>query len=63
MVIESIRSEFERYRSLTEQALAQASDEDLHRIPGEDANSLAVILNHISGNLQSRFLLQKWSEA
>lgn len=56
MLIESIKSEYQRYKSLTENAIAQIKDNDLHKVLGEDGNSIAVIMNHLSGNLKSRFI-------
>lgn len=55
MIIESIKSEYQRYKSLAEKSIAQIKDGDLHKVVGEDGNSIAVIMNHISGNLKSRF--------
>ena len=55
MMIESIQSEYKTYKSIAERALAQVRDEDLHRPLGDDANSISVTMNHISGNLKSRF--------
>lgn len=55
MIVESIKSEYQRYKSLAEMAIAQVKDDDLHKVLGEDVNSIAVIMNHISGNLKSRF--------
>lgn len=55
MIIKSITSEYERYKSLTEMAIAQVKDHDLHTIVGEGGNSIAVVMNHLSGNLTSRF--------
>lgn len=55
MIIKSIKSEYQRYKSLAEAAIAQVKDDDLHKVVGEDNNSIAVIMNHISGNLKSRF--------
>jgi hypothetical protein len=55
MLIQSIKSEYQRYKSLAEQAVAQVKDNDLHTALGEDGNSIAVIMNHLSGNLASRF--------
>jgi uncharacterized damage-inducible protein DinB len=55
MIIESIKLEYQRYKSLAEMAFAQVKDDDLHKLLGEDSNSIAVIMNHISGNLKSRF--------
>ncbi|MBV9879753.1 MAG: DUF1572 family protein [Gemmatirosa sp.] len=47
--------EYRRYRSLGERALAQASDESLNHVPADDANSIAMIVRHLGGNLASRF--------
>lgn len=55
MIIEPIKSEYQRYKSLAEAAIAQITDDDLHKVVGEDNNSIATIMNHISGNLKSRF--------
>lgn len=55
MILESIKSEYQRYKSLAEAAIAQLKDDDLHKVFGEDNNSIAVIMNHVSGNLKSRF--------
>jgi uncharacterized damage-inducible protein DinB len=55
MILDSIKSEYQRYKSLAEAAIAQVKDDDLHKVLGEDNNSITVIMNHISGNLKSRF--------
>lgn len=46
---------FAYYKELAEKALAQVMDEDLHRVLGDDGNSIAVLMQHIAGNLRSRF--------
>lgn len=55
MIIEPIKAEYQRYKFLAEGAIAQIKDEDLHNAAGDDTNAIAVIMNHISGNLKSRF--------
>ncbi len=55
MIIEAIKSEYERYKSLAELAVNQVNHEGIHKIFGEDGNSIAVIIKHLSGNLKSRF--------
>ncbi|MCL4551297.1 MAG: DUF1572 domain-containing protein [Bacteroidetes bacterium] len=55
MVIESIKSEYNRYKSLAELAVVQVRDEDLHKIIPGTENSIAILMNHLSGNLKSRF--------
>lgn len=42
-------------RRLAEGAIAQLSDEELTRRPGEGVNSVAIIMRHIAGNLISRW--------
>lgn len=46
---------FEHYKDLAERAMEQVRDEDLHRVIGEDGNSIAVIMRHMAGNMRSRF--------
>ena len=55
MIVESIRSEFVKYKTFIEGAIDQVSDEQLHAVLGDDANSIAVLLRHLTGNLVSRF--------
>ena len=42
-------------RDLAEKAIGQLSDHQLHLVPDEQSNSIAVIMKHISGNLISRW--------
>lgn len=51
----SLRKLFTYYKDLGEKAIAQVKDEDLHRVIGDDGNSIAVIMQHIAGNARSRF--------
>ena len=53
-LIDSIRGEFSRYKALGEGAMSQLADGDLAAGP-EGGNSIATIVWHVSGNLQSRF--------
>src|SRR6516164_2480975 len=51
-----IRRTFKNYEALGSAALAQVhQDADLHRLIDPTANSLAIIVKHVSGNLRSRF--------
>jgi uncharacterized damage-inducible protein DinB len=54
-IIESIRGEFVRYKALAEAAIAQVEEPELSREPAADGNSIATVIWHVSGNLQSRF--------
>jgi uncharacterized damage-inducible protein DinB len=55
MLIADFRTEYARYRELAEKALAQMPDGELNRVPAPDANSAAMVVRHMSGNLVSRF--------
>jgi uncharacterized damage-inducible protein DinB len=54
-VLESIESEFHRYKRLGEKAIAQVEAEALSRRPAGEGNSVAMIVWHVAGNLRSRF--------
>lgn len=54
-IIDDIAGEYRRYRLLGEKALAQMPEAALNHIPADDANSAAMIVYHVSGNLRSRF--------
>ena len=46
---------FRNYKALGDGALSQVSDADLHTLVDPEANSIAVIVQHLAGNLRSRF--------
>ena len=46
---------FRNYKTLGEAALAQVPDAALHSRLDPDANSIAILVKHLSGNLRSRF--------
>lgn len=50
----SIQS-FTSSRLLGEKAMSQVPDEGLFWEPGEDVNTMAVIVNHLAGNMLSRW--------
>jgi len=55
-VVSSIAGEFRRYKALGDAALAQITDDELAiGDPRDGANSAAVLVWHIGGNLKSRF--------
>jgi hypothetical protein len=51
----AVREEFARQRALAEGAIGQLADEELVRAPGAGANSVAVLMKHVGGNLRSRW--------
>lgn len=46
---------FRNYKKLAERAIEQVSDEDFFAVIDAEANSIAVIVKHIAGNLRSRW--------
>lgn len=46
---------FAHYKKLAERAMAQVSDEQLSATLDDEANSIAVILKHMAGNMRSRW--------
>jgi len=53
--LESVKKQFLYYKKIGEQAMAQLPDEDLYWQYNEQSNSISVIVNHLSGNMLSRF--------
>jgi len=53
--LESVVSECQRLERLAEGALAQVSDSEFFRSPDPESNSLAILCQHLSGNLISRW--------
>lgn len=54
-LVDSIRGEYLRYKTLAERAIEQLPEADLSRSGPGGGNSIAVICWHLSGNLRSRF--------
>jgi Protein of unknown function (DUF1572) len=55
LYLRDIARTFRNYKKLGERAIDQTSDDDLHRLIDADANSIALVVKHIAGNLRSRF--------
>lgn len=53
--LRDIARTYRNYKVLGERAIAQVSDADLHALLDADANSIAIVIKHLSGNLRSRF--------
>src|ERR1700754_1849213 len=53
--LESIKKEFSYYKTLGEKAIAQVPDEKLFWQFNEQCNSIAIIIQHLSGNMLSRW--------
>ena len=46
---------FEYYKGLAEKTFDQLDEKDFHYVPNEESNSIAVIIQHMSGNMLSRW--------
>ncbi len=53
--LESVVKQFEYYKSLGEKTMLQLEDENLFWQANESSNSIAIIVNHLSGNMLSRW--------
>jgi hypothetical protein len=53
--LRDIARTFRTYKSLGDRAFSHTSDADLHTLVDPDANSIAIIIKHVAGNLRSRF--------
>lgn len=54
IVIDAIGAEYRRYKALAERSVDQLSGEEI-RVRSGDGNSVATLLQHLGGNLRSRF--------
>lgn len=43
------------YKKLAERAISQATEPQLYQLLEEDANSIAVVMQHMAGNMKSRW--------
>jgi uncharacterized damage-inducible protein DinB len=55
LIVGSIEAEYRRYKHLADEAMEQITEEQLSRRVGSGGNSIATLVWHVSGNLESRF--------
>ena len=53
--LESVRKQFEYYKTIAEKAMAQLEPQQLFVMTNDDTNSIATIIKHLSGNMLSRW--------
>jgi hypothetical protein len=53
--IDTIKKQFEYYKSLGEKTFNQISEDQLFWQPNEESNSIAMIVKHLNGNMLSRW--------
>lgn len=51
----SIKTNFEKYKVMGDKTFEQLEEKDFHYSLDEESNTIAVIIQHVSGNLLSRF--------
>jgi hypothetical protein len=51
----SARDQFRAYKKLGEGAIAQIDDPALFRCAGPESNSIAIVIQHLHGNMRSRW--------
>lgn len=56
LFLESAVSRLAGIKALADRAIAQVDDRDLHWSPDPESNSIAVLMQHVSGNLVSRWV-------
>jgi hypothetical protein len=54
-ILAAVIASFESQKKLGDGAIAQTSDENLHKALDPNTNSIAVIIQHVAGNLLSRW--------
>ena len=53
--VEDALAIFRQYKQLGERAMAQVNDEQLFALLDQEANSIAIIVKHMAGNMRSRW--------
>src|SRR6188474_725284 len=55
-ILPVVLDEFQKIKKLADKAIEQLSDEQLHATIDPDANSVAVLMRHMAGNMRSRWI-------
>jgi len=55
-ILPVVLDEFQKIKKLADKAIEQLSDEQLHAAIDPDANSVAVLMRHMAGNMRSRWV-------
>jgi hypothetical protein len=55
MVVSTLAAEFHKVKALADAAIAQLDDTQLHARLDDEANSVAMLMQHLAGNMQSRW--------
>ncbi|MBL8138591.1 MAG: DUF1572 family protein [Acidobacteria bacterium] len=55
LVVDAFEREFQKTRQLCDRSIAQLSEEQLHIRLDAEANSVAMLMQHLAGNMRSRW--------
>lgn len=55
MVVATLVGEFHKTKRLAERAIAQLNDAELHARLDDESNSVALLMQHMAGNMRSRW--------
>jgi hypothetical protein len=55
LFLDSVIKRFKEYKVLGEKTFDQLNDEEMHFQPNQDSNSIAIIIQHMHGNMLSRW--------
>lgn len=55
-ILSVVIDEFQKIKKLADKSIEQLSDEQLHATIDPDANSVAVLMRHMAGNMRSRWV-------
>ena len=55
-ILEVVVDEFQKIKKLADKSIAQLSDEQLHTTLDPEANSIAILMRHMAGNMRSRWV-------
>jgi hypothetical protein len=55
-ILEVVLDEFQKIKKLADKSIAQLSDDQLHATLDDEANSVAILMRHLAGNMRSRWV-------
>lgn len=55
-ILSAVIDEFQKIKKLADKSIEQLADEQLHAAIDPDANSVAVLMRHMAGNMRSRWV-------
>jgi hypothetical protein len=55
-ILDVVLDEFQKIKKLADKSIAQLSDDQLHTTLDDEANSVAVLMRHMAGNMRSRWV-------